>query len=150
VVKSLFCCFLPFASLYCLSRCDFTDSFYLRVLSTSIMWALFGSCLVCTCTFFCILWICFCNPLLVLPFWACCPCPMSFVKSSVCFLSHLSRGGLCDSFFMWFSFFCLSWPPTTSPWQLLPRKWCYAIQGNWWRCVSNVLEVSPGLQWLWW
>jgi hypothetical protein len=37
VIKRLFCCFLSFASLYRLSFCNFTDSFSLRVSSTSVM-----------------------------------------------------------------------------------------------------------------
>ena len=47
-------------------------------------------------------------------------------------------------------FFRLSWPPKTSWWQMLPCKWGYVFQGNWWHCVSNIPEVSPGLRWLWW
>ena len=110
MAKSLFCCFLLFASLYRLSRCDLKDNFCSRVSSISVM-ALFGSCLECTCTFFFILQMCFCYLLLVLPFWACCTRLMSFLKSSICSSSLLSHGGICVLFCVWFSFFlsiCLS------------------------------------------
>jgi hypothetical protein len=52
VVKSLFCCFRAFASLYHLSLCDFADSFCLRVSSISVVWALLWPYLACMCTFF--------------------------------------------------------------------------------------------------
>jgi hypothetical protein len=84
---------------------------------------------------------------MLLAFWACCTRLMSFLSCLLVPWAFFPMVGfvfygVCDS-----AFSRLSWPTTSSQWQLLLRKLYCVIQGH---CVSNVPKVSPSLPWLWW